>query len=81
MRQPKFDIGDKVINTEKVWDKTFWRNNAPEGSVLKVEKIIISEKEVSYEVRSSRYSTFTLKEEILISEKDFLKQLRRKFKK
>lgn len=81
MRQPKFDIGDKVINTEEVWNRTTWRDNAPAGSVLKVEKIIISEKEVNYEVRSSRYSTFTLKEEILISEKDFLKQLRRKFKK
>lgn len=81
MRQPKFDIGDKVINIEKVWSKLGWRDNAPEGSVFKVEKIIISDKEVSYEVRSSRYSTFTLKEDILISEKDFLKQLRRKFKK
>lgn len=83
MKQPKFDIGDKVINIKNLSNKDYyWRyNNAPKGTLLEVKKIIIEEKEISYEVRNSRYSTFIVKEEELISEKEFLKQLKEKFKK
>lgn len=84
MKQPKFDIGDKVTNIENLSNKDYyyWRyNNAPKGTLLEIKKIIIEEKEISYEVRNSRYSTFIVKEEELISEKEFLKQLKEKFKK
>lgn len=83
MKHPKFDIGDKVTNIENLSNRDYyWRyNNAPKGTLLEIKKIIIEEKEVSYEVRNSRYSTFIVKEEKLISEKEFLKQLKEKFKK
>lgn len=83
MKQPKFDIGDKVTNIENLSNKDYyWRyNNALKGTLLEIKKIIIEEKEISYEVRNSRYSTFIVKEEELISEKEFLKQLKEKFKK
>lgn len=82
MKHPKFDIGDKVTNIENLSNRNYWRyNNAPKGTLLEIKKIIIEEKKVSYEVRNSRYSTFIVKEEELISEKEFLKQLKEKFKK
>lgn len=82
MKQPKFDIRDKVTNIENLSNRDYWRyNNAPKGTLLEIKKIIIEEKGVSYEVRDSRYSTFIVKEEELISEKEFLKQLKEKFKK
>lgn len=82
MKQPKFDIRDKVTNIENLSNRNYWRyNNAPKGTLLEIKKIIIEEKGVSYEVRDSRYSTFIVKEEELISEKEFLKQLKEKFKK
>lgn len=82
MKQPKFDIRDKVTNIENLSNRDYWRyNNAPKGTLLEIKKIIIEEKGISYEVRNSRYSTFIVKEEELISEKEFLKQLKEKFKK
>lgn len=82
MKQPKFDIRDKVTNIENLSNRDYWRyNNAPKGTLLEIKKIIIEEKGASYEVRDSRYSTFIVKEEELISEKEFLKQLKEKFKK
>ena len=82
MRQPKFDIGNKVTNIENLHNRSGWRyENAPKGTLLTIEEIIISNKGVSYKARSSGYSTFTVKEEDLISEKDFIKGLKEKFKK
>lgn len=82
MRTPKFDIGDKVANVENLYNRSPWRyDNAPKGTLLTIEEIIISNKGVSYKAYSSRYSTFTVKEEDLISEKDFIRALKEKFKK
>lgn len=83
MRQPKFDIGDKVTNIENLHNRDRgWRyNNAPKGSLFEIRKIIISATEISYELWSWKHSSFTAKEEELISEKDFIKGLKEKFKK
>lgn len=82
MRQPKFDIGDKVANIENLYNRSVWRyDNAPKGTLLTIEEIIINNNGVSYKARSSRLSTFTVKEEELISEKNFIKALKEKFKK
>lgn len=82
MRKPKFNIGDKVTNTENLHNYGGWRyNNAPKGTLFEIRKIIIANEGISYELHSWRHSSFTVKEEELISEKDFIKGLKEKFKK
>lgn len=85
MRIPKFDIEDRVVNIEDLYNKNkfIWRyNNAPKESVFTIEEIIINNKGILYKIYNKlTHSTFIAKENELISEKDFIKILKEKFKK